>query len=540
MSSIIFLVGFDLQPTPCTPHLTPTFPEDYSGVIQRKSSRNNLVAAFRRMKFKQNTTQFLTSAFLAITLHSSADELRLGIDSDPPLREGAHAGYAPIVEKVAPAVVSIASTQNVAVPKIANRRFFDPFTGRLFQRRQMLPGREIIPQPKGTGSGVILTKDGYVVTNHHVIREADDIKVAVGNDGDLYDAKIIGFDEATDLAVLKIDGTDFPTVRIGSTKNLKAGDFALAIGSPFNLSNTVTHGIISALGRTDLGITGEAGYEDFIQTDASINPGNSGGALVDNKGRMIGINTAIFSRSGGNLGIGFAIPSDLVVNITEQIINYGEVRRGYLGVHLGDLTPDLAQALGVDEDGAVIHDVMPDSPAEKAGLQDGDVVTHLNDRPVDGAARLRLLVGTARPGTEALFKIIREGKELEIKCQIGSQDRRISSRSGRPTQTTNGTLPGELVPGLQVADVTDEDRSRLALPEGTTGVIIESVAPDSPASRAKLSPGEMITGINRTPVTGVEDAFEVAENALGEKQGKLLLLRIIGENGSRYVAVKTS
>jgi serine protease Do len=188
----------------------------------------------------------------------------------------------------------------------------------------------------------------------------------------------------------------------------------------------------------------------------------------------------------------------------------------------------------------VIHEVMPNSPAKKAGLQDGDVVTHLNDRPVDGAARLRLLVGTARPGTEALFKIIRGGKELEIKCQIGSQDRRVSSRSGRPTQTRNGTLPGELVPGLQVADVTDEDRSRLALPEGTTGVIIESVAPDSPASRAKLSPGEMITGINRTPVKGVEDAFEVAENALGEKQGKLLLLRIIGENGSRYVAVKTS
>ncbi|MCL4165942.1 UNVERIFIED_CONTAM: hypothetical protein GTU68_053055, partial [Idotea baltica] len=369
------------------------------------------------------------------------------------------------------------------------------------------------------GSGVILSKDGYVVTNRHVIKEADVIKVAVGEDAELYTAELIGEDEATDIAVLKIDAENLPTINISSSRNLKAGDFVLAIGSPFGLPNTVTHGIVSAVGRTDLGITGRSGYEDFIQTDASINPGNSGGVLVDNRGRMVGINTAIFSKSGGNHGIGFAIPSDLVVNVAEQLIEFGEVQRGFLGVRLGDVTTELAEALKVDRDGAIVHEVVPGSPADEAGIESGDVISSVDGRKVSDAARLRLLVGGIRPGNKVSFKINRSGEERDIECEIGGKQKKNVVASKDKNQRWGGTGPNELV-------------------DGVTGIFIEEVRPGSRAARAGLKAGEIISEIGRKPVKHTDEAFERRNEAIDSSGKGMLLMRVLSEEGARFIAVE--
>ena len=264
-------------------------------------------------------------ALLPLAGAADAQMARLKLDPTPPIRDGALAGYSAIVDQVSPSVVSVYSSRKVRPQGGSQYYFYDPSTGRLHPGRQA--PQQLEPQPQGLGSGVILTSDGYIVTNRHVISGADEVKVTVGKRSTPYEAKIVGMDEATDVAVLKIDATGLQPVKIGDSSTLKVGDFALAIGSPFGLRHTVTTGIVSALDRSGLGLIGESGYENFIQTDASINPGNSGGALVDNRGRMIGINTAIFSKSGGNVGIGFAIPTDLAIGIVDQLIEHGEVRR---------------------------------------------------------------------------------------------------------------------------------------------------------------------------------------------------------------------
>jgi serine protease Do len=323
---------------------------------------------------------------------------RLVLDSTPPIREGALGGYSAIVDKVAPSVVSVYSSSRMSAQ-----------------------------QEGGLGSGVIISSDGYIVTNRHVISNADEVKVTVGEGSAPYDATIIGMDEATDVAVLKIDATGLQPVKFGDSSLLKAGDFALAIGSPFGLRHTVTTGIISALERSDLGLIGDYGYENFIQTDASINPGNSGGALVDNRGRMIGINTAIYSRTGSNVGIGFAIPSDLVVGVAQQLIDHGEVRRGFLGVLLGN-----------DSLGSIIQKVIEDSPALAAGLRPGDVVTKYDGKSVTSASRLRLLVASTRPGSAVDFQILRDEKTKTLTGTIGDQSssRRVSAYVPRALPST--------------------------------------------------------------------------------------------------------
>ncbi len=491
------------------------------------------------MKTKHLIASFSAATFL-MTPTLWADGIKLSLDQSPPERTGEHAGYAPIVEKAAPSVVSIASSKNITVPRVQQRQFLDPFSGRLYQQRQMLPGGETVPQPQGSGSGVILSKDGYIVTNRHVIKEADVIKVAVGEDAELYTAELIGEDEATDIAVLKIDAENLPPINISSSRHLKAGDFVLAIGSPFGLPNTVTHGIVSAVGRTHLGITGSSGYEDFIQTDASINPGNSGGVLVDNRGRMVGINTAIFSKSGGNHGIGFAIPSDLVVNVAEQLIEFGEVQRGFLGVRLGDVTTELAEALKVDRDGAIVHEVVPGSPADEAGIESGDVISSVDGRKVSDAARLRLLVGGIRPGNKVSFKINRSGKELDIECEIGGKNKKPLIASKDKSQRWGGTGPNELVDGLRVSDIDRALRARLGLPSDVTGIFIEEVRPGSRAARAGLKAGEVISEIAKKPVNNTDEAFDRRKEAVASDGKGMLLMRVLSESGARYIAVEVS
>ncbi|MCX6923437.1 MAG: trypsin-like peptidase domain-containing protein [Verrucomicrobia bacterium] len=306
-----------------------------------------------------------------------AKEGNLELDESPvPRTAGPYTSFAPVVKKVAPGVVKIVVTgkaSSVTVPE--GFGFNDPFWRRFFgdQFGRQMPNRQFnVPRPHGLGSGVIVSKDGYILTNNHVVDNADSLHVTL-QDGREFTAKVIGRDPKSDVAVIKIEANDLPAVPMADSDKVQVGDIVLAIGNPFGVGQTVTTGIVSATGRGNLGIED---YEDFIQTDAAINPGNSGGALVDVEGRLIGINTAIFSGSGGNQGIGFAIPSDLARNVMDSLVKYGHVTRGYLGLMIQDVNPALAKEFGLKENsGALIGDVVPNGPADKAGLKNGDVAT---------------------------------------------------------------------------------------------------------------------------------------------------------------------
>ena len=322
---------------------------------------------------------------------------------------------APMLERVTPAVVQIAT--EARVPVATNPLLEDPFFRRFFGAPEQQPRER---RAQGLGSGVIIDpKQGYILTNNHVVAQADQITVSL-KDGRHFTAKLVGADPDADIAVLKVEAPNLATIPIGDSEGLRVGDFVVAIGNPFGLTQTVTSGIVSALGRSGLGIES---YEDFIQTDASINPGNSGGALVNLRGELVGINTAILGPSGGNIGIGFAIPINMAREIMAQIVEYGEVRRGRLGVTVQDLTPDLAQAFDISagQRGAVIAQVEPGSPADKAGLKAGDVVTSVNGKPVKSSADMRNAVGLQRIGAKVEFEVVRGGKTRTLVATIAAK-----------------------------------------------------------------------------------------------------------------------
>ena len=338
--------------------------------------------------------------------------------------------FAPVVQKVMPSVVSIFSSRKMTTD---NRNWEllneDPLFRRFFGD-QWPGGERLIPrdrQARSMGSGVIISPDGYIVTNDHVIDGATDIKVALSDKRE-YSARVVGTDSKTDLAVLKIDQSGLPALPLADSSKVQVGDVVLAVGNPFGVGQAVSMGIVSATGRGGLGLED---YEDFIQTDAAINPGNSGGALVNADGRLIGINTAIMSRSGGNQGVGFAIPINMARNVTDQIIHTGKVSRAFLGVLIQPVTPDLAKAfkLGKSE-GALISDVNPNSPAERAGLKAGDLVTKIDDRSVVDSRALQLIIGEMSPGRNVRLTIVRDGNEREYPVTLGEQpgDRSATSK----------------------------------------------------------------------------------------------------------------
>ena len=345
--------------------------------------------------------------------------------------------FAPVVQKVMPSVVNIFSSRKVATDTRSFERFLDDPVFQRFlgdQFRQPLIPRE--RQERSLGSGVIISSDGYIVTNNHVIEGGTDIKVSL-NDKTEFPARVVGTDSKTDLAVLKIDKTGLAALPLSDSSKVQVGDVVLAIGNPFAVGQTVTMGIVSATGR-DVGIED---YEDFIQTDAAINPGNSGGALVSADGRLIGIDTAIMSRSGGNQGIGFAIPASMARNVTDQIIHSGKVSRAFLGISIQPVTSDLAKAFKLSKDeGALISDVSPGSPAERAGLKPGDVVTKVGDHAVSDARSLRLMIGDMSPGKTVQLALTRDGVERRYSVTLGEQpsgkrssmDMRISAASSSP------------------------------------------------------------------------------------------------------------
>ena len=405
---------------------------------------------------------------------------------------------APMLEDVLPSVVNISTEGRVSAGSSPFQS--DPFFERFFN---MMPDSQ--PRQRRTqslGSGVIIdSESGYVVTNHHVIENADQIRVRL-DDGRSFEAKVVGADPEADVAVIQIPAQGLKAINMGDSDLLRVGDFVVAIGNPFGLSQTATSGIVSALGRSGLRIES---YEDFIQTDASINQGNSGGALVNLRGELIGVNTAILDRGGGNVGIGFAIPVNMVVSLTAQIIEFGEVRRGRLGVHIQDLTPELAQAFGVEAgSGALISKVMPDSAAKAADLREGDVITMVDGRTIKGATELRNVIGLARADEEIELTYIRDRKSFNKKIRI----RAVVAESGRGIQIS------ESFEGARLEDVDDSSSQ-----SGQPGIRVVEVASGSAAWRAGLRSGDIILSVNRQWVFSLDDLVQIVN---GRTSGLLL------------------
>ncbi len=420
---------------------------------------------------------------------------------------------APMLENVTPAVVNIATEGRVQLKQ--NPLFNDPFFRRFFN----IPEQQR-PQERKTqslGSGVIVDAErGLVLTNSHVIANAVEITVTM-RDGRHLRAEVVGTDPETDVAVIKIPTENLTALKHADSDKLRVGDFVVAIGNPFGLGQTVTSGIVSALSRSGLGIEG---YEDFIQTDASINPGNSGGALVNLKGELIGINTAIFSQSGGNIGIGFAIPINLALQITEQLLDKGEVNRGFIGIQAQDLNPDLAEAFGVkDKRGAIINSVMPDSPADEAGLKPGDVITSVNKKKVKKAADVRLHIGLLPVGEKVVFEILREGKRKKLTAHIAP----------RAEVAKNPAAVNPRLKGVSIGDI-DEDSPYFGRLEG---VIVVDIERASHAWNSGMRQGDIITSVNREPVKNLSSFLKAVD---GKKNA--LLFRIVRGRSAAFLVIK--
>lgn len=433
--------------------------------------------------------------------------------------------FSEIVGAVSPAVVNISTTK--VVKRDPGSGFEDPFFDFLGPLHDFSMPKKW--KERSLGSGVIVSPDGYIITNNHVVEKSDEIKITLP-DRKTFRGILVGADPKTDIAILKIDASDLPTLKWGDSDTLQVGEFVLAIGSPYGLSNTVTMGIISAVGRANVGI---ADYEDFIQTDAAINPGNSGGPLVNIKGELIGINTAIFSRTGGYQGIGFAVPCNMVRLIMEQLIEKGKVTRGWIGVTIQELTPELAQEFGLKKSkGALVSDVAKNSPAGKAGIMKGDVIIELNGKEIKDVSSLRNMVAQSRAGSEITLKIQRSGKELSVRVVIVELPREVAE-----------VAPDRLAPdpearvltGLTVMNLTKEIIRQLGFTKDERGVVVVRVEPGSPADDAELKKGDIIKEINRKEINSLEEFNRDATNI---KRNEAVLMFINRSGKKFYVILK--
>ncbi len=474
---------------------------------------------------KKLLTLFSLLLLLVSGQFTSALAQDAGLES---LRETGKA-FRSVAKQVSPAVVYIqvekAVEQQPRINPFGNSPFGDEFFRRFFGEppQQQQPQNTPKRRSSGQGSGFIISADGYIMTNNHVVGGADKLTVQL-LDGREFSAKIIGTDPPSDVAIIKIDADEkFPFLQLGNSDQLEVGDWVLAFGNPFGLSHTLTAGIVSAKGRSGMGLNE---YENFIQTDAAINPGNSGGPLVNLDSEVIGMNTAIFSRSGGYMGIGFAIPINMIKTIREQLVEQGTVTRGRLGVYIQDMTQELAESFGLDQSkGILVAQVIEDSPAAEAGMKQGDVITKLNGEPVDKTANFRNRIALTRPGTSVQLTVLRDGKERTIKVKIGAME---TDDQGQPIES------GKVAKlGLSLQDLTPELAERFGY-EGANGVLISAVETDSLAARAGLRSGDLIEEVDRKPVTNLAQVQELIK----ESRKKSLLLLVRQGNTRRYLALK--
>jgi serine protease Do len=426
--------------------------------------------------------------------------------------------FAPIVKNAQPAVVSIASTKVVKISsgdEGLSPLFDDPMFRQFFgDGPQNRFGKPREQREQGLGSGVIVAADGYILTNNHVIDDANEIKVYTSDKREMK-ARVIGADPKTDIAVVKVEAKNLPTLPFADSSQAQVGDIVLAIGNPFGVGQTVTMGIISATGRGNLGIED---YEDFIQTDAAINPGNSGGALINASGQLIGVNTAILSRAGGNQGVGFAVPANLARTVMNQLLKDGKVVRGYLGVLIQPVTPEIAKAFNLpDARGALVGEVTPDGPAARAGLAQGDVIIELNGVRVDDNRELRLKIGQLAPGSAIRLKLIRDGNPREINITLDElPNEKEAASDGKPESDSPD--------GLSVEKLTPQIARQLGLQSNANGVVVTGVQDGSRADDAGLRRGDVIQQVNRQPVNNVAE-FERAMKQAGDKSAALLVNR---------------
>ena len=438
--------------------------------------------------------------------------------------------FAPIVQKVAPSVVEVFVTSK-AQPQMGDsgdaqdafRRFFGG-QGRNFQFGNPDGGEERAQH--GLGSGVIVSAEGYILTNNHVVKDASEIRVAMA-DGREFPAKLVGADPKTDVALLKIKADKLPAVTFADSTETAIGDVVLAIGNPFGIGQTVTQGIVSAKDR----VTSGEMDEDYIQTDAAINPGNSGGALVDVEGRLVGINTAILSRSGGNQGIGFAIPSNLCQWVMTSLVKNGRVERGFMGMSIQSLTPALAQNFKLDRiNGALVGDVAAGGAAEASGLQSGDVIREFNGQPVKDASQLKLQVAETAPGTKVSFEVVRGGETKTLEATLKQAPGQKLAANGKKERVSDSK---EALAGVAVANLDRNLRKQAEVPENVQGAVITEVQPASPAYEAGLRPGDVITEINHQPIKNAQDAVTNTEKVSGDQT----LVKVWSHGGSRYLTV---
>lgn len=425
-------------------------------------------------------------------------------------------GFSEIVKAVRPSVVNISSIKIVKRQPGPFDEFFDFFY-------PFPDGRSKKWKEQSLGSGVIVSEDGYIVTNYHVVEQSDDIKVILF-DKRSFRAKIIGADPKTDISIIKIDAKGLPVIPWGDNERIEVGEFVLAIGNPFGLSHTVTMGIISAVGRADVGI---ADYEDFIQTDAAINPGNSGGPLVNIKGELIGINTAIFSKTGGYQGIGFAVPSNMVRLVMGQLIKGGKVTRGWIGVTIQELTPELAQKFGLKiSDGALVSDIVKGGPAHRAGIMRGDIILEFDNKKVKDVGTFRNMVAQSLVGSQIKMKLLRKDREVAVTATITELPSEVASAA--PSSSPDMEMARNALSGIAVMDLNRAIAKQLGIYKDEKGVVVVKIEPGSAAEDANIKKGDIIQEIDRQKIEGLND-FNRVVSRIGPEDTVLLFVNRSGK-----------